>query len=60
MFNKTDTVSVCAWVSVTNIPANSVSERAESYSHHLEAVKTSMGGQAQQLVVACVMVDGQL
>lgn len=60
IFNKIDTVSECAWVSVTNIPEGSVSQRAESYSHRLEAVKTSMGVQAQQLVVACVMVDGQL
>lgn len=60
MFNKTGTVSECAWVSVTNIPASRVSQRAESYSHRLEAVKTSMGVQGQQLVVACVMVDGQL
>lgn len=60
MFNEIDTVSECAWVSVTNVPESSFSQRAECYARRLEAVKTSMGVQAQQLVVACVMVDRQL
>lgn len=43
MFNKIDTVSECAWVSVTNVPESSFSQRAESYAHRLEAVKTALG-----------------